>query len=286
MKSYRAISYIMLALSIVLSSCNLPARIAPPVIPTVPLAVFTAIPTEPALATIPPIPTETITAAFTATPTQVPPTVQSGTFFIVDVAANCRSGPGKVYPVLNAYPIGQSLKIIGRNADNSWWKVEMNASQSCWVSNILGHITGDIGIVPIVLAPPTPAIDVTAPALSGPISLSGDLSYPTAGCGSTSYQVAIRVAEEDGGSGIDSVWIRYRYQGDSGYVGSWHTATANDNAMGGINGFNYSIVVEASAELVTDNGVFEYQFHARDKAGNTSYYPDGSLLGIPVHYCP
>ena len=284
MKSSRGPFYIMLVLSLILASCNLPSQPAPTA-PPLPVEIFTAIPT--AALSIPPtsIP-PAATEVFTAIPTPVPPTAVTGTFFNVDTNANCRSGPGTVYPVVTAYPSGQTLKIIGRNADSSWWNVEVNDAQTCWISASLGHTSGDLGLVPVVLAPPTPVGDSTAPALTSPISLSADLSYPTAGCGSTNYEVAIRVHEEDLGSGLNSVWLRYRYRGDAGYVGSWHTASPNDNAMGGVNGFNYSIVAEASAELVTDNGVFEYQFFAKDNAGNLSYYPDGSILGILVHYCP
>jgi hypothetical protein len=95
--------------------------------------------------------------------------------------------------------------------------------------------------------------------------------------------VAIRVT--DNGNGINSVWLSYRYLGDNGYTGSWHTVTPNDNAAGGINGFNYAIGTEADTEL-DGNGTLQYQFFAKDNVGTTSSYPNGSVLGLPIKYCP
>jgi hypothetical protein len=97
-------------------------------------------------------------------------------------------------------------------------------------------------------------------------------------------KVAIRVT--DNGGGINSVWLSYRYLGDGGYTGNWHTVTPNDNAAGGINGFNYAIGAEAQTELGTQNGTVQYQFFAKDNSGNTSSYPNGSVLGLPIKYCP
>jgi hypothetical protein len=119
--------------------------------------------------------------------------------------------------------------------------------------------------------------------LSDPVALVAELSYPT-GCTGSTVQVAIRVT--DTGRGINSVWLSYRFVGDGGYVGSWHTAVPNANAAGGINGFNYDIGTEAAGELGTQNGTFQYQFFARDNSNNTSSYPNGTALGMPIKYCP
>jgi len=80
--------------------------------------------------------------------------------------------------------------------------------------------------------------------------------------------------------------MNYRYLGDGGYAGNWHTVSPNDNASGGIYGFNYPIGVEAASELGIQNGTLQYQFFAKDNVGNTSSYPNGSVLGIPIKYCP
>jgi hypothetical protein len=142
----------------------------------------------------------------------------------------------------------------------------------------------------VIQAPPTPTAVVTGtgtatagPKLSDPVALVAELSYPN-NCTSNTFSLAIRVT--DNGKGINSVWLSYRYRGDGGYVGGWHTVSPNDSAAGGVNGFNYPIGTEAAAELGTQNGTFEYQFFAKDNSGNTTSYPNGSVLGMPIKYCP
>jgi hypothetical protein len=155
---------------------------------------------------------------------------------------------------------------------------------NCWISNSTGHTTGSLASLPLITAPPTPtSISGTGPTLSNPISLVAELSYPS-NCTSNTFQGAIHVT--DNGNGINSVWLNYRYLGDGGYTGNWHTVSPNDNASGGVNGFNYAIGTEAASELGTQNGTFQYQFFAKDNLGNTSSYPSNSILGIPIKYCP
>jgi hypothetical protein len=141
----------------------------------------------------------------------------------------------------------------------------------------------------VVAAPPTPTVATSpatataGPSLSDPVALVAELSYPS-NCTSNIVSVAIRVT--DNGNGVNSVWLSYRYLGDGGYVGNWHTVSPNNNAAGGINGFNYAIGTEAATELGKQNGTFQYQFFAKDNSGNTTSYPNGSVLGMPIKYCP
>ena len=209
----------------------------------------------------------------------------SGTFFIVDTGANCRSGPGTVYDKVTSFAAGAYLTLVGHNADNSWWYV-LVGNLNCWIFASTGHTTGSLGSLPLISIPPTPTpagTAVSGPALSGPIALVAEVSYPS-NCTSNTLQVAIHVT--DNGNGINSVWLNYRYLGDGGYTGNWHTVVPNDNASGGVHGFNYPIGIEAKSELVTQNGTLQYQFFAKDNSGNTSSYPGGSSLGMPIKYCP
>gem|GEM_PF-3101545 len=234
------------------------------------------------------------TAAFTATSSQPLPTVAqvtatpSGTFFVVDVGANCRTGPATNYDRVTSFAQGTYVTLVGHNTDNSWWYV-LTGSVNCWISASTGHTSGPTSALPLVAAPPTPTVAVTAstatagPRLSDPTALVSELSYPGT-CTSNTLKVAIRVT--DNGGGINSVWLSYRYLGDGGYTGNWHTVTPNDNAAGGINGFNYAVGTEAQTELGTQNGTVQYQFFAKDNSGNTSSYPSGSVLGLPIKYCP
>jgi uncharacterized protein YraI len=284
------------------TACNLPSNQTPTVDPyeaaaltvtalagteqatqpaSTPSVTPTVLPTIPANTATPGIPLPTAARA-SATP--------SGTFFVVDVGANCRSGPGTVYDRVTSFVQGTFLNLAGRNTDSSWWYVQTATSSNCWISASTGHTSGPTGAVPVVAAPATPTVAVTGtgtaaagPTLSDPVALVAELSYPT-GCTGSTVQVAIRVT--DVGRGINSVWLSYRYLGDGGYVGNWHTVVPNSNAAGGVNGFSYDIGTEAAAELGTQNGTFQYQFFAKDNSNNTSSYPNGTPLGMPIKYCP
>ena len=228
---------------------------------------------------VPPTSTSTVGPP-TAAPL-LPTFTPSGTFFIVDTGANCRVGPGTVYDKVTTFPSGSYLTLVGHNADNSWWYI-LTGSINCWISASTGHTTGPLGSLPLITAPPTPTAGV-GPLLNNPIALLAEVSYPS-NCTSNIFQTAIHAS--DTGNGINSVWLNYRYVGDGGYTGSWHTVSPTDNASGGVYGFNYPIGAEAASELVTQNGTLQYQFFAKDNSGNTSTYPNGSVLGIPIKYCP
>jgi hypothetical protein len=238
-----------------------------------PAPTSTEIPASPT-STVASIPLPT-TVLQTATPT--------GTFFIVDVGANCRKGPGTNYDKTGSFAAGSYVTLVGHNTDNTWWLV-LNGSSNCWISGVTGHTTGNLSSIPLVEAPPTPTTAPSAgPTLSDPIALVAELSYPN-NCTSNTLKVAIKVT--DAGKGIKSVWLSYRYLGDGGYTGSWHKVSPNDNSAGGVNGFNYAIGAEAAGELGTQNGTLQYQFYATDNSDNQTSYPNGSVLGMPIKHCP
>lgn len=304
MKVSKFFTITILLILLSLTACNLPSSQTetPDPYEAAALTVTAMAATEQAGSTATPSLTPTLLATFAAnTATSGPPlptSVQvsatpSGTFFVVDVGANCRTGPGTVYDRVTSFTPNTFLPITGRNTDSSWWYVQTGPSNNCWISASTGHVSGSTGSVPVVAAPPTPTALATTtatatgtaiagPRLTDPTALVSELSYPS-NCTSNNLRVAIRVT--DNGNGINSVWLSYRYLGDNGYTGSWHTVNSNDNAAGGINGFNYAIGTEADAEL-DGNGTVQYQFFAKDNLGNTSSYPNGSVLGLPIKYCP
>ena len=295
MKARKSITLAVLLLLFFTTACNLPSNqtATPDPYEAAALTVTALAATEQSQPTNTPLPTfpsEPPTAVNTATSAPPLPTVvqvtatPNGTFFVVDVGANCRSGPGTVYDKVTSFVQGTYLPLVGHNTDNTWWYVSVTGSSNCWISASTGHTSGPTGGVPLVAAPPTPtAVASAGPKMGDPVALVAELSYPSS-CTSNSVQVAIRVT--DNGKGINSVWLSYRYLGDGGYVGSWHTFTPNDNAAGGVYGFNYNIGAEAASELGTQNGTFQYQFFSKDNSGNTSSYPNGSVLGLPIKYCP
>lgn len=292
MKVHRLVLSILLMLVLSLASCNLHstqeqqnealAQSYTAAAQTVQAAQALITPT---LTDTPAPPTSTNTVAAPPTVAQVQPSATpSGTFFVVDAGANCRSGPDTVYDKVTSFQAGSYLTLVGHNADNTWWYI-LSGNTNCWISGTTGHTTGPLGALPLISAPPTPtsAASGTAPTLSDPVALVAQLSYPGT-CASNNVQVAIRVA--DNGNGVNSVWMNYRYVGDGGYTGNWHTVSPNNNAAGGVNGFDYPIATEAASELGTQNGTFQYQFFAKDNSGNTSSYPSNSTLGMPIKYCP
>ncbi len=217
-------------------------------------------------------------------PTFAPATTSTpaGTYFVVDTGANCRFGPATLYDVITSFEAGTFVTLVGRNTDNTWWYV-LTGSTNCWISATTGHTTGALGALPVITAPPTPTPAAGAgPTFSGLIVVYPNLDYPSTNCGANIFNVAIRVADTD----LNTVWLQYRVRSNGGYVGIWNVLTPNDNASGGLMGFNYDLNAQFAGELGGDDGTVEYQFFAEDTAGNQTSHPNGSVLGIPLQYCP
>src|SRR5512140_3262631 len=70
-------------------------------------------------ATLPP----TLTVTPTFTPTFVPSATSVSPMISVSVATNCRLGPGKVYTMVGALMVGQTVPVYGRTADGSYWYI-------------------------------------------------------------------------------------------------------------------------------------------------------------------
>ncbi len=104
-----------------------------------------------------------------------------------------------------------------------------------------------------------------------------------AGCETEDLSIRANISHP---TGIGDAYVRYRYMGNSGYVGSWHTVSVHDYAMGGLHGFIIDVSSEAGGELGADDGTVEYQVHAESGSGLLGYYPDGYVLGVSVEYCP
>lgn len=293
MKASKQITAAILILILGSVACNLPSNQIDPneaaaltltagaqtLEASIPVATNTAVPTN---TEIPITPTNTVPPVVLPT-TVLQTATPAGTFFVVDVGANCRKGPGTAYDKTGSFAAGTYVTIVGHNTDNSWWLV-LNGSSNCWISGSTGHTTGNLSGIPLVEAPPTPTTAPSAgPTLTDPLVLVSEVSYPN-NCTSNTLKVAIHVT--DAGKGIKSVWLAYRYVGDGGYNGTWHKVSPNDNAPGGINGFNYAIGTEAASELGTQNGTLQYQFFATDNSDNQSSYPSSSALSMPIKYCP
>ncbi|MCI0394513.1 MAG: peptidoglycan DD-metalloendopeptidase family protein [Chloroflexi bacterium] len=96
------------------------------------------------------------------TPTELP--CQDLAFVTANVPVNVRRGPGTIYGVVGALPEGQTAEVIGRLADNTWWRVNLPnvTSPEQWVFGQVVTFSGDVSCVPVAAAPPTPTFTPTA----------------------------------------------------------------------------------------------------------------------------
>lgn len=132
--------------------------------------------------------------------------------------------------------------------------------------------------------PPAPSTtDTTPPTFTDAYANVTEAFYMTSACGPTEVLIT---AEIEDASGIADAHVKYRFMGDSGYVGSWHTAGLSGYGAGSVEHQFLINAGEAEFELFGENGSIQYQVFARDNAGNESSYPDGFVLGVPVSFCP
>jgi hypothetical protein len=152
-------------------------------------------PTEPS-GIIEVFPSETPAASITPTP--------GASMLVLIQNANCRRGPGSVYPVLTSFLVGQSLQVDGRSeAAPLWWQVALpNSNQHCWVSSSAGTPPGDPNTLPVIPAPPTP-IPTAKPGGAGGIDFDKDGYTSDVDCDDKKDKIHPGAAETPG-DGVDS----------------------------------------------------------------------------------
>jgi uncharacterized protein YraI len=85
--------------------------------------------------------------------------------------ANCRSGPGMDYVVLDLIAQGTSLLINGRNQASTWWQVlDANIQRSCWLALNVADVSGETSGVPVIAVAPPAATDTPVPVGPGPVN--------------------------------------------------------------------------------------------------------------------
>ena len=142
------------------------------------------------------VPTDTFTPqADTATPTSSVAMLTPGT-----VNANCRFGPGTAFLPVGVLLLGQTVPILGKIADQTWWQID-NPSASgttCWVSNTVVITSGDLSTVPVVAVPTglVTKVVITTPKVvhgvcGGPNATSFKLSITSNGPATVVYHLEI-----------------------------------------------------------------------------------------------
>jgi hypothetical protein len=99
-------------------------------------------------------------ATLHSVPTQIQISPTPVSFVRFATGANCRSGPGIVYPVITAFQKGAEVPAKGRSNDNTWWLLNANGVR-CWVSASVVDAVGLLTGLPVVPAPPTPVLTST-----------------------------------------------------------------------------------------------------------------------------
>jgi len=99
-----------------------------------------------------PMPTQTVTATPGVT------VIPLGAQISVSVPTNCRSGPGKVYELVGALLVGQTVPVYGRDPTGMYWYIQNPDSEGdfCWVWGEYATLSGSTVLLPVYTPPPTP----------------------------------------------------------------------------------------------------------------------------------
>lgn len=179
MKKVQVISWI-LALAILLSGCltfelkderELPTfyeialvtHTPPGYVPGQATAVATAVATA--------LPSNTPTTEPTSTPlpspTLISPTPAFTSLVIADTS--CRQGPGDNYPGASYLAAGETVNILGRNPEATWWLVQKDdGTQICWAPAGVITLQADYTGVAIMSALPTSTYSIQALPVASP----------------------------------------------------------------------------------------------------------------------
>lgn len=116
--------------------------------------------------TSPPTSTSIPTATPTNTPLPIPPTPEDGFLPTAEPCdsdprlqasasgVNARSGPGLDYEVIAQLEFLEVRPIVGRAQFAEWWQINLADGALAWVANSVANVSGYIGEVPTVAAPP------------------------------------------------------------------------------------------------------------------------------------
>jgi hypothetical protein len=152
----------------------------------------TGTPTQTKTPTATPLPTNTATATALPTATPLPTTMATATALpdVVVVAAtvapaavesgamaggnaNLRSGPGTDFAIVGGVVDGESLEIVGRNADGTWYQL----ANGYWIAAFL--VEGAAASIPVVPVPDLPSQSAeTAPVDEAGTGSEGENDAP------------------------------------------------------------------------------------------------------------
>lgn len=141
--------FFLLILSLALSACNMPnsGATSPDVATAAAMTVQAAIENNQT-------PLASPTAASGSEADAAMPNSDEKPFASFEDVTNCRTGPGVNYERITQIQPGFSVEIVGYFPPN-YWVVSTDAGE-CWVAGEFVTPAGNVSVVPVVTAPPTP----------------------------------------------------------------------------------------------------------------------------------
>ncbi len=172
------------------------------------LSVATATPVATPTPTHTPTPVPTPTPEFTPTPAPTP--TPNKPQIIVNSTYNVRAGPGSNYARAGQVTAGQTLDIVAKNPDGTWWQVCCVDGKQVWIKAGLAPAQGPTGAVAVAAnIPPTPTPAPQQPAAPAPVAGACDFGY-----GIQAHMVhndhAPKVMEMTKGMGFD--WVKQQVE--------------------------------------------------------------------------
>lgn len=170
----------------------------------------------------PPILTPALTATSTPKPTLTLPPTQCWPTVVANVPVNVRSGPGTVYSAIAALSEGQSAAVSGKNADSTWWYIDIpgGAGGHGWVSASVVTASCIPTSLAVIAAPPTPtstitfgpiftvpALDTTPPNIANAGSDRSEINQEGQYCATTQHATVSATVTDAGG--VNRVVARY-----------------------------------------------------------------------------
>ncbi|MBP6179285.1 MAG: SH3 domain-containing protein [Anaerolineales bacterium] len=148
----KSLLFPVLFLVLAMLACNLPGN-TPTESPTAVIE-YSA---TPSFTPIPELPSATPVPSSTA----CSPTVTTNT------VANVRSGPGQVYGIIGAIPLGGTAAVDGKSYDGGWWYIQFAGGESghAWISNTVTTANCIPDSLALIVAPPTPVLPTATPTL-------------------------------------------------------------------------------------------------------------------------
>jgi hypothetical protein len=143
----RKIASLLFIICIAITACNLPS----------------GAPTEAPAGDSSPTPTAAVAVSDTPTATAAPAATACSPIVTTTTDANVRSGPGQVYNILGAIPLGGTAPVAGRNAEGTWWYIQFAAGSGghAWIAGSVTTATCIPNDLAIIAAPPTPVFTPT-----------------------------------------------------------------------------------------------------------------------------